>query len=122
MTPPARRRPPGPDRGPRPLAEGLGDAVARLDTDPGALGTLFSRWDEIAGPDLARHVRPLKLAGGVLVVAADHAAWATQVRALSTTLLERVGVIAGSVPTRLEVTVRRADGGRQRAPGGPPVG
>ncbi len=123
MSPPARpRRPsPGHDTGPRPLAEGLGDAVARLDTDAGALGALFGRWEEIAGPDLARHVRPLKLSGGVLWVAADHAAWATQVRALGAALLDRVGAIATSAPTRLEVVVRRADGGRRGAPGAPPV-
>jgi len=116
-----RRRPPTPDTGPRPLAEGLGDAVARLDTDAGTLGIVFSRWEEIAGPDLARHVQPLKLSGGVLSVSADHAAWATQVRALGTTLLERVGAVAGRAPARLEVVVRRPGGGRRKAPGAPPV-
>jgi predicted nucleic acid-binding Zn ribbon protein len=122
MSPPARRRrPPAADRGPRPLSEGLGEAVARLDTDAATLGTVFSRWEEIAGTDLARHVQPLKLSAGVLWVAADHAAWATQVRALGTTLLERVGTVAGAAPSRLEVTVRRPGGGRRNAPGSPPV-
>ena len=95
--------------------------MARLDTDAGALGALFGRWEEIAGPDLARHVRPLKLSGGVLWVAADHAAWATQVRALGAALLDRVGAIAeqrADTSRGRRAPCRRR---RRRAPGAPPV-
>ncbi|MGO9458446.1 MAG: DciA family protein, partial [Acidimicrobiales bacterium] len=60
-----------------------------------SLSAVFSRWEEIAGPAVARHVRPVTLRGGVLVVAADHPAWATQVRALGTGLLDRVGEVSG---------------------------
>ena len=58
------------------------------------------------GPALARHVRPLRLSGGVLVVAVDQPAWATQVRALGAGLLTRVGEVGGVVPDRLQVTVK----------------
>jgi len=59
---------------------------------------------------MARHVRPVRLSGGVLVVAVDQPAWATQVRALGTGLLARVGEIGGTVPDRLQVTVKRSLG------------
>lgn len=130
---PARRRrrwQSGPDRGPRPLTEGLEGVVARLvPPDPGepsepspavsagAMGAVFSRWEEIAGPTMARHVRPVRLAGGVLVVAVDEPAWGTQVRALGTELLRRVGEVAGERPQRLRVMVRAARGGSGRRPG-----
>jgi predicted nucleic acid-binding Zn ribbon protein len=76
------------------------------DVDAGSLGALFSRWDEIAGTRLARHARPLRLADGVLVVAVDQPAWATQVRALGPALLTKMGEVTGHFPDRLEVTVR----------------
>jgi predicted nucleic acid-binding Zn ribbon protein len=123
-----RRRRPGPDPGPRPLAEGLDDAVARLSpkgvAGPPAtsLSAVFTRWEEIAGEAVARHVQPVRLSGGVLVVAADHPAWATQVRALGAGLLVRVGEVSGTAPTRLEVTVRATQRGPRNGPPGGGVG
>lgn len=140
-----RRRQAGPDHGPRPLAEGLDDALSRLvppeppeppgvdggegtagaapagTVSAGAMGAVFSRWEEIAGTAVARHVRPVRLAGGVLVVVVDEPAWATQVRSLGTRLLARVGEVAGERPQRLRVTVRAPGGPPGRRPGGGPV-
>jgi len=104
-----RRGPKRRDEGPRPigtsldaLADGLGIGAAR------PLGRLFSRWDEIVGPAVAAHVRPVRLDGDVLVVAVDHPAWATQVRHLGDELLVRVAEVTGEPgPRRLEVRVRR---------------
>lgn len=70
------------------------------------MGALFSRWEEIVGPTLARHVHPLTLADGVLAVAVDQPAWATQVRALAATILARVDEVAGEAPSELRVAVR----------------
>jgi predicted nucleic acid-binding Zn ribbon protein len=127
-----RRWQSGPDLGPRPLAESLDDAVSRLvppepaeTTGPasaGAMGAVFARWEEIAGPAVARHVRPVRLAGGVLLVAVDEPAWATQVRTLGAHLLARVAEVAGERPDRLDVTVRAPCGGPGRHPGEGPVG
>jgi hypothetical protein len=132
---PYRRRL-GVDRGPRPLGESLDDAVAGLAPPPtappptappppgqtsgrpagpvtaGALSAVFSRWEEIVGPSVARHVRPIRFSGGVLVVAVDQPAWATQVRALGPGLLARVGEVGGVVPDRLQITVKPAASGR----------
>lgn len=121
--PPSRWRGPRQDAGPRPLSESLAQAVSRLgEAGPAQLSAIFNRWDEVAGPVLARHVQPLRISGGVLVVAADHPAWATEVRTMAASLLERVGEIAGEVPDRLEVTVRRPGGGSQKARNHRPVG
>lgn len=84
----------------------------------GSLSAVFTRWEEIAGPAVARHVRPVRLSGGVLVVAADHPAWATQVRSLGAGLLAKVGEVSGELPERLEVTVRPAPRGPRNGPGG----
>ena len=72
----------------------------------GALAGLFTRWEEVVGAPMARHVRPLTLVGGVLSVRVDHPAWATQVRMLAPTILERVEAVTGESPARLEVRVR----------------
>jgi Dna[CI] antecedent, DciA len=125
---PRRRRYHGPDRGPRPVSESLDRAVDRL-TGPGGAGgvraaggggendraraadtaapaALFTRWDEIAG-ELAAHARPVRLAQGVLVVAVDHPARATAVRAQAGALLQRARAVTGVPAERLSVTVQR---------------
>ncbi|MDA8355889.1 MAG: DUF721 domain-containing protein [Actinomycetota bacterium] len=60
-----------------------------------ALAEVVSHWEEIAGPGLAPHVRPLKLEGSTLVVAADHSARATQVRLLGAELIGRLRQATG---------------------------
>ena len=108
--PPRRRfRRRGEPDGPRPLGEGIEAAVERLGGgDAAAVGALFGRWEEIAGSALAEHVVPIRMTGGLLHVAADHASWATQVRTLAPSLLRRVNEVTGLVPERLDVTVRRS--------------
>jgi len=55
-----------------------------------ATGSVFGRWAEIVGPDLAGHTTPERLADGELTVAADSTAWATQVRLLAAQLVLRL--------------------------------
>jgi predicted nucleic acid-binding Zn ribbon protein len=61
-----------------------------------AVGSVFGRWPEIVGADLAAHTRPDRLDGGELVVIADSTAWATQVRLLAGTLIQRLNTELGS--------------------------
>ncbi|MBO0808629.1 MAG: DUF721 domain-containing protein, partial [Actinobacteria bacterium] len=61
-----------------------------------AVGSVFGRWDQIVGPELAAHTRPEGLRGGELAVAADSTAWATQLRLLAATLIGRVNTELGS--------------------------
>jgi predicted nucleic acid-binding Zn ribbon protein len=91
------------------LEESLNRLVSRFGggSDPATVASVFQRWDEIAGSELAEHVRPVRLDGQRLVVAADHPAWATRARAESAAILDRVGQFGPSAPTRLDVVVRR---------------
>ena len=42
-----------------------------------AMGSVFGRWAEIVGQDLAAHTSPESFADGELAVSADSTAWAT---------------------------------------------
>ncbi len=108
-----RRRFPGADLGPRRLGETLDEALARLvppnlpsPASAGVLSAIFARWEEIAGPAMARHVRPIRMSGVTLLVMADRPAWATQVRLIGPGLLARLEQVTGEAPERLEVIVR----------------
>jgi predicted nucleic acid-binding Zn ribbon protein len=105
--PAPRRATPGVDPGPRPLSDTLDVLVGHLGQgDAGAFGAVFARWEEIAGEKMAEHVQPLRISEDLLVLRADHQAWATQVRALGPSLLAQVGKVTGSAPARIEVVVR----------------
>ncbi|HEY7143910.1 MAG TPA: DciA family protein [Streptosporangiaceae bacterium] len=55
-----------------------------------ATGSVFARWAQIVGPDLAAHTRPEGLSAGELTVSAESTAWATQVRLLAAQLVRRL--------------------------------
>jgi hypothetical protein len=74
---------------------------------PGGAAALFTRWEEIAGTELAAFAKPVRLADGVLLVAVDHPARATAARAQAVALLERARHITGAQVERLSVTVKR---------------
>jgi predicted nucleic acid-binding Zn ribbon protein len=74
-------------------------------TDRVELGGLFGRWDEAVGEAVGAHLRPIKLDRGVLLVEADDPAWATQVRFLAGTIIERLEEVAGVTVQSVEVRV-----------------
>jgi len=81
---------------PQPLAAAIGGLV----DDEGwalaaATGSVFGRWAQIVGGDLAAHTTPERLADGELTVAADSTAWATQLRLLSGQLVKRLNAEMG---------------------------
>jgi predicted nucleic acid-binding Zn ribbon protein len=81
---------------PQPLAA----AVEGLLSDQGwglaaKTGSVFGRWPDIVGPDLAAHTRPETLADGELIVTADSTAWATQLRLLASQLIRRLNTELG---------------------------
>jgi len=78
----------------------LAAAIGGLLDDEGwnlaaATGSVFGRWAQMVGPDLAAHTTPEKLADGELTVAADSTAWATQLRLLSGQLIKRLNAELG---------------------------
>jgi predicted nucleic acid-binding Zn ribbon protein len=112
---------PGPGRRGRPRREDpqpLGSAIGGLlDTrgwqQQAAMGSVFGRWAEIVGRDLAAHTRPDSFADGELSVTADSTAWATQVRLLAPVLVKRLNAEVGDGSVR-RVKVRGPAPPRQR--------
>ena len=80
-------------------SEGLGELAK--------LAMIESCWDEVVGPAVAEHVRPLSLRDGELSLIVDQPAWATELRFLSQQIViglcERCGQAA---VLRLKVHVR----------------
>ncbi len=109
---PVRGRPRRED--PQPLLSAIGGL---LDTrgwqQQAAMGSVFGRWAEIVGPDLAAHTRPDSFADGELAVIADSTAWATQVRLLASMLVRRLNDELGDGLVR-RVKVRGPAPPRQR--------
>ena len=96
----APRRARRPARGRREDPEPLSTALDGLLADQGwqtqaAVGSVFGRWDQLVGPDVAAHTRPERFSDGELVVIADSAAWATQVRLLTSAMLRRLNTELG---------------------------
>ena len=93
---------------PVPISTSL-DGVVRSLRGPSrkAVGGLFGRWSDAVGPQVAEHVRPLKLDERVLVVEVDDPAWATQVKFLAPTIIERLRTVAGVEVDKVEVRVDR---------------
>ena len=94
----------------RPPPETVGALVDSLTSQRGWQARLrgariHAVWSEIAGEELARHVQPVRLAGGVLVLRAESPAWATEVGYLSPQLLQRANEVLGAEEVR-RVTVQ----------------
>jgi predicted nucleic acid-binding Zn ribbon protein len=113
---PVTPRPPG--RARRDDPQRLASAIdGLLDThgwqQRAAIGSVFGRWAEIVGYDLAAHTRPDVFSDGELAVTADSTAWATQVRLLAPTLVARLNAELGQGTVR-RVKVRGPAPPRQR--------
>ena len=87
----------GPGRGrprredPQPLLSAIdGLLEGRGWQQQAAMGSVFGRWADIVGQDLAAHTSPDSFADGELAVRADSTAWATQVRLLAPMLMRRL--------------------------------
>jgi predicted nucleic acid-binding Zn ribbon protein len=98
----------------------LGAAINGLITETGwelavATGSVFGRWAQIVGPDLAAHTAPGGLADGELTVIADSTAWATQLRLLAAELVRKLNAELGDGAVR-RVKVR-GPGTERRRPG-----
>ncbi len=100
---------------PSPLSAAISELVGEAGWELAvATGSVFGRWAQIVGPDLAAHTSPVGLTDGELVVSADSTAWATQVRLLASQLLRRVNAELGDGAVR-RVHVRGPGSGQPRA-------
>lgn len=93
---------------PQPLGEVLDAVMAtRHWNERMRSAHVFSNWEDVVGTDVARNCRPVRLVGGVLVVAAASPSWATQLRYLAPRLRLAVNTALGEpMVERVEVTVR----------------
>lgn len=90
-----------------------------------AVATIFAKWPEMVGPQLAAHTKPESFDEGELTIAADSDAWATQVRLLAPQLLKRLADEGAGAVTRIRVIgPGRRNAGRRtpQAPRAPRAG
>lgn len=94
---------------PEPLSEVLGAVLRQRHWDERMRSAMvFSDWEAVVGADVARNCRPVRLVGGVLVVAATSPSWATQLRYLAPRLQLAVNTALGEpMVQRVEVNVQR---------------
>jgi len=86
----------GGTKDPQQLRAGLDRVVQSLGMpSTSALEKLFHRWADIVGPELAGQCRPVKLDKGRLIIEAPDRAWATELRWLESSLVERCAEAVG---------------------------
>jgi len=98
---------PGPDvRDPQPLGSLARDlAKKRGWSAQVAEGTVLGSWPSVVGQQIADHASPTALNDGVLSVAAESTAWATQLRMMQAQLLAKIAAAVGNgVVTSLKIT------------------
>ena len=102
---------------PQPLNVAVGGMLsARGWRARAAVASVFGRWAEIVGAQVASHVTPETFDDGELVVLADSPAWATQMRLLAPQVLRRLGEELGAGTVR-HVKVRTHGASRGSFPG-----
>ena len=98
---------PGPDgRDPQPVGR-VSRELAKTQGWSGrvAEGTVFAEWATVVGEQIAEHATPTSLRDGVLHVAAESTAWATQLRMFQAQLLAKIAAAVGDgVVTALKIT------------------
>jgi predicted nucleic acid-binding Zn ribbon protein len=88
---------------------GLGKVVGRLVaergwTSPVAVGSVMAEWPTLVGPEIAAHCTPESFTDTTLHVRCDSTAWATQLRLLSISLLDKFRTELGDgVVTSIQV-------------------
>jgi predicted nucleic acid-binding Zn ribbon protein len=103
---------------PQPLNVAVGGMLsARGWRARAAVASVFGRWAEIVGAQVAAHVTPEAFDDGDLVVLADSPAWAAQMRLLAPQVLKRLGEELGAGTVR-HVKVRTHGASRGSFPGG----
>ena len=76
---------------PVPLSRFVEQLLKRIDKPPADVITkVFKSWNEIVGPDVARHCRPVAIDHDCVVVEADEPIWADELRWHSEAILNRI--------------------------------
>ena len=84
------------ERDPESLSALVGDvAKSRGWSSQVAAGAVFGQWESIVGDQIAAHATPTALRDGVLNVAAESTAWATQLRLVQAQILAKIAAAVG---------------------------
>ena len=99
-SPAQRRRRVGSGDAPRGRRDGrdfglIGDQIEAMVAERGwdvdvAVGSVMGRWEQIVGAEVAAHTVPVTFEDAILTVRCDSTAWATQLRMMSSHLLQRI--------------------------------
>lgn len=94
---------------PTPVADILAGIVGHRRWDDRLQGvSLFDVWPDIVGPELAQHLTPVRLAGGILLVEVSSPAWGTQVTYLAEELVAKCNdALPHPMVTKIDVRVAR---------------
>jgi predicted nucleic acid-binding Zn ribbon protein len=85
------------EREPRRLAESLDRLTARLGGPSSTvLSTVFARWEDLVGADIAAHARPVSIRDRTLLLVVDQPAWAGQLRFMTADLVQRLSAATSS--------------------------
>lgn len=109
---------PGPDvRDPQPLGRVARELAKKRGWSAHvAEGTVLGHWSVVVGQQIADHATPTELKDGVLTVAAESTAWATQLRMVQAQLLAKIAAAVGNgVVTSLKITGPAAPSWRKGA-------
>jgi len=86
-------------KNPRKLSNYVPDEISRvLHRGLGQIYDLYPVWPDIVGPDLAKHSRPLVIAGKSLVVQVESPVWAAAMRQRHQALVARLRELEGMRP------------------------
>ena len=100
---------------PVPITASIDSIMSSLrGTDRVQIGGVFGRWVDAVGENVADHVRPVRLDQRVLTVEVDEAAWATQVKFLSATIIRRLREVAAVDIERIDVRLAGSKGREHR--------
>jgi predicted nucleic acid-binding Zn ribbon protein len=83
----------------------LGEVLGKVLADCGLSGRIAERevldnWADIVGEKIARHVRPVDIEDGVLLLDADHGAWRQEVSLLAPEIVRRFNTFLGDSKVR----------------------
>ena len=79
------------------LADALERVLGSLGAPPAdLLSTVFNRWEEVVGAEVARHCCPVAVEGDRLVVTASDSTWASELRWLADRVLARVNKLSST--------------------------
>lgn len=108
----------GPDsRDPQPLASLASSLVrSRGWSKQVSEGVVLGSWATVVGPEIADHAEPTSLNDGVLAIAAESTAWATQLRLMQSQILAKITAAVGQgVVTSVRITGPKAPSWRKGA-------